>query len=237
MQVAAGIEPRFTSKFFDKLNEFQLVYFEPGQVKEDKVTILSSASDFSINTPLIIWNSASSTWSIYGGFNYINNYAWVNDGHSGPPYKNIGGEDALGFSLSNGANSATMVRQSLQAFYKRNPSHTCNTGYENQASFSSTSRDGNITNNQGVLFRGQDAVVTQSGSGCTAEFNRFGAGSAMAEYSSAFTAASGNVKSVFNHTWNTATITGVSFGTSGITITAGPVAQQTGTLAGSDSAY
>jgi hypothetical protein len=237
-KVATGKEQKFTNKFFKFLRENDLVFYELGEKKKGGTVSISSTtgSDLSIGTPFITYDSYKKTFSIYGGFEFIDSrQPWFNEVSSGY----IGGQDLLGIHLSNGANGAAMVSQSLVTYFEEDYTSSCKSGLDSTKSDSTTSRDGNISSNDGVVFRYQDSKVTLSGNGCTVKANNFGSGSVRATYDYKFANANGNAKVQYAHTWSKTGIDAISMGWAKFeaTWTGTDKSYTTKVLSGSDRAY
>jgi len=239
IKIATGEKSKNTKEFFDFLKENELVYFEGAKKENKTISPLTTTSDLDVNNPFMSYDSVNQRYDLWGGFRYNNDYAWIQDGYEGSN-RNIGGEDALGISLDSGTNSTGIADSYLQGQWHIQPGTSCNTGYYNGSdSFKTTARDGSIDYSQGAIFRGQDANVVLSGSGCTAQHNRFGSGAVKISYYSGFANANGYMKTKFSHNWNSVGIQSISFSYPlGITVSATSTSNNTGTLASpADIAY
>lgn len=242
--IASGQEERFTEKFFDFLEENELVYYELGAPKKGQASILStSASDVSLTTPFGTYDSVNKRYEIWGGFHFTNDNAWFDEAKNwlgiGNPTGNIGGVDTIGINLDGGTNGAALESFFMQPMYSDAPGNF-NGGHGGDYSAPQvTNRVGNLSSNSGAMFLFQDKSVGfgLGNDGYAKYANNFGRAAVKLAYSSAFANASGNASTYYKHTYKT-TISGITLNSDGsFSISIANGNDSTETLIGYDYAY
>ncbi|GKU77507.1 hypothetical protein [Paenibacillus sp. L3-i20] len=223
-RIATGQESKYTKEFFDFLEENELVYYELGKQAsplDGGIMPLSTTSDISVNTPFGSYDSVNGWYEIWGGFNFVNDTAWWNEARNywgfANPTGNIGGSDTVGINLDGGTNGAALKSATMQPIYRDAPGNF-NGGIKGQYSAPAvTTRVGGLSSNTGGMFMFQDKSVGFGlGSDGYAKYaNNFGSGAVKLSYDSRFAAATGNAATYYVHTWDKATITGITANSNG----------------------
>lgn len=174
------------------------VYELDTEVAETSVSVMSVASDITLNAATVLYDSYCDQWIVSCG-GYWNNEAWATETGSGY-LGNVGGCDAIGLSIYSTSGTYNTKIVDSYAYYSDGDETS---SYVYSPSLSSGTN--------GSIFEYQDNIHYSNS-------NRRYIGKHFAvvvNYDSSFENFHGYVRGYYAHTWSTAYISSIAFGTGG----------------------
>lgn len=186
------------------------VYKLETPIQEDAIYARTTQpSDISMSNPMTYYDSYNNQWFICGGGAWDDDNAWIDDVPANIlPYVgqqlNVGGYDGVGIKIYNTSGTYNTRVVESYAYYSDG-----NNDYYN---YSPSIYDGR----KGAFFQYQDKAVVAATVGLVSSYNYIGKHfSAMVIYDSNFKNFNGYARTCYTHTWSSAQIDSVSFGTDG----------------------
>lgn len=186
----------------DALEENGVYMLDTG-TNENDVVVASEPGNVKLNNVTVTYDSYNNTWIVSGGGYWLKDAYWSDDiyPYVGVGKKNIGDCDAVGISLYN--TSGTYNTRVIESY------GYCSSGVEEKYNYNPTICDGS----QGAVFEYQD-MVNNIGGDVVYLGKRF---AAVIVYDANFTNFNGYARAFYLHTWSSAVIKEIGFGSSGKT--------------------
>lgn len=183
----------------DRLEE-NGVYRLETDANESDIAVASEPGNVKLNNVTVTYDSYNDTWIVSGGGYWLSDAYWRDDTY---PYigigkKDIGDYDAVGISLYN--TSGTYNTRIIESY------GYCSSGVEEKYNYNPTICDGR----QGAVFEYQDMINNIDGD-VVYLGERF---AAVVVYDADFTNFNGYARAFYLHTWSSAVINEIGFGSS-----------------------